>query len=454
MRVRVAALLLLALPAWAQAPSELRSRADLTLESKEALHRFTVPAEAYRHARRDLGDLRVLNGKDELVPFAFAGEAERAREAPAVVALPQFAVYAPGRDLRPESVDVTVRAEANGTLVSVQRRDAKAPVTKPVAWIVDASALPQPMQALIVEWEGGPGTEVVHARVEASEDLRSWSPVASLSALVRLEQAGRTISQPRIEFSPRKPRYLRITGDGPAFQLTSVKGELTSMPAAVKRTLRRVPATAGEKPGEYLVDLGGRLPVESVNVIFADNNSVAAAEIVSRDAPDGQWVSAGGANFYRLTLGGREVTAPALDIGRRPDRYWLIRTDPRGGGIGKALPSLEVAWRPAQVVFVARGDPVFHVAFGRGGAIGTSLPVEQLMPGYKRYAEYALPEAQVGAVTTSEPTTFERVTEKLGVTDGKKVGLWAVLLIGVGLLGFMAWRLMGQMKAPPTGKNG
>ena len=453
MKLRLAALLLTALPAFAQAPAELRSRADLTIESGDALHRFTVPADAYRNARRDLADLRVLNGKDELVPFAFAGESERGREAPVVTALPLFPVYPPERGVRPENVDITVRAEANGTLVSVHRRDAKAPAAKPVSWIVDASALTQPMQALIAEWERGPGTEVVHARVEASDDLRSWSPVTSLSALVRLEQAGRKISQPRIEFAARKPKYLRITGDGPAFQLTAVSAELTSAPAAVKRTLRRVPATAGEKTGEYLVDLGARLPVETVNVIFADNNSLAGAEILSRDATDAPWNSAGGATFYRLTLEGREVQSPALDIGRRPDRYWLIRTDPKGGGIGKTPPSLEVAWRPAQVVFIARGEPVFHVAFGRGDAVRSALPVEQLMPGYKRYAEFALPEAQVGAVTTSEPTTFERVTEKLGVTDGKRVGLWAILLIGVGLLGFMAWRLMGQMKAAPNNKS-
>ena len=462
MTLRTLALLLLVFPAWAQSPADFRSHADLTLTSKEALHRFALPPEAYRDARRDLADLRVFNGKDEMVPFAFAGEAERAREAASMVELKIFPVMAavPGAAITAAgNVDITVRVQADGTLVSVQQRPgaaAKAPA-RAVSWVLDASALPKPMQAITVEWDTGPGSEVVRASVEASDDLKSWQPLATRAPLVRLEQGGQVLSQPRIEFAPRKAKYLRVTGEGNAFVLRAVKAELTTSVTPIERTRRAYPASAGEKAGEFVVDLGARVPVEAVRVVFADNNSIAPAEILSRDPTDRPWQPAASASFYRLTRNGAEIESPAIDVGRRPDRYWLIRIDPRTGGVGRAAPSLEVSWRPVPVVFVARGDAPFRVAFGKPDAPRASLPVETLMPGYERFAEYQLPEAKVGAVSTTEATSMQRISETLGVQSPKRIGLWAILLAGVGLLAFMAWRLMGQVKKarpePPPGEG-
>jgi len=204
------------------------------------------------------------------------------------------------------------------------------------------------------------------------------------------------LSQPRIEFSPRKAKYLRVTGEGNAFALRAVKAELTTSITPVERTRRAYPASAGEKPGEFVVDLGARVPVEAVRVAFADNNSIAPTEILSRDATDRPWQPPASATFYRLSVAEPRSESPAVDVGRRPDRYWMIRIDPRTGGVGRTAPSLEVSWRPVPVVFVARGDAPFRVAFGKPDAPHASLPVETLMPGYERFAEYQVPEAKVG----------------------------------------------------------
>ena len=56
--------------------------APLILEGKGAIYALTLPAEAYRGiARRDLADLRVLNGAGEVVPHALERQAATEKQA-------------------------------------------------------------------------------------------------------------------------------------------------------------------------------------------------------------------------------------------------------------------------------------------------------------------------------------------------------------------------------------
>jgi hypothetical protein len=450
------AMVLAALPALAQSPAEFRSNAEVTPTTRDALHRFTLPVEAYRDARRDLADLRVFNSQGETVPFAIAGEADQAREAPATAALAQFPVFGAPAGAQASNLDVSVRTRPDGTVISVRQRSRPAPEQRPVAWLLDASAVRSPLHALILDWEAGRGAEIVRVGIEASDDLKSWQTIASQAVLVRVEQGGQVLSQPRVEFARRTAKYLRVTGASQAFQLKSARAEMGGGVLPLPREKRTYTATAGAKPGEYAFDLGARLPVESVRVAFAVPNSVAPVDILSRDVESAEWRFVASGTFYRLTREGAELESPALDIGRRADRYWMLRIDPRSGGVGASPPSLEVAWRAAQVVFVARGEPPFRVAFGslgaaRTDATRTALPVSSLIPGYERNEEHKLPAAVVGAVQTVA-VSGESWRKIVGDVSPRKLGLWSVLLLGVAFLGFMAWRLSRQMQAPPSAK--
>ena len=72
------------------------------------------------------------------------------------------------------------------------------------------------------------------------------------------------------------------------------------------------------------------------------------------------------------------------------------------------------------------------------------FPVSSLVPGYERLAEWRLPEARVGAVENGPgPTSWEQLTAS---TSPRHVALWLILLGGVAMLGFMAWRLSRQVR--------
>ncbi|HEX3061230.1 MAG TPA: DUF3999 family protein, partial [Usitatibacter sp.] len=71
---RIAALLIVSLPAFGQSAGDFRWEAPVTVSGGDALNRLTLPFEAYRDARPDFGDLRLFNAAGEALPIAFAGE--------------------------------------------------------------------------------------------------------------------------------------------------------------------------------------------------------------------------------------------------------------------------------------------------------------------------------------------------------------------------------------------
>lgn len=432
-------LLLAALPAWAQAPG-FRSSAPLTLEGKDALHRVALPFEAYRDARRDLADVRIFDSRGEPVPIAWAGEPEAVRQVPASFELPAFPVTRMAPSGVGAGAEVTVRA-ADGTLVAVRSKGpANRAAARPVAYLIDASAVKIPIGALVLDWKAGAGTEVVHVRIESSDDLKGWSSVAS-APVVKVEAAGRALQQPRIEFAPRKAKYFRMTWDAAGFVLGSVRAEGAPEMKAAPRAVRIVPATATGKPGEFQFDLGARLPVEALRIVPAETNSVVSASLFSREDESAEWRPVTAAPFYRLQREGAEAQSPPIEIGRHAARYWMARLAKGSSG---GAPALEAHWRAAQLIFVARGAEPYTIAFGKARETAAALPVSSLIPNYEPRAELRLAQSRIGAVSSAPPPSrWERF---VGEMDARRLTLWAVLVGAVAALGFMAWRLYRQMR--------
>jgi hypothetical protein len=283
----------------------------------------------------------------------------------------------------------------------------------------------------------------VNVTVQASDDLRSWSSVAS-SPIVGLEANGRIVSQPRVEFSPRKVKYFRVTWDAPSFELAGVRAEHEQRGVAPKRHSLTVNATPGPAAGEFVFDLGGRLPVEALRLVPAQPNSVLSTLIFTRDDEKEPWRPLASASFYRLEHGGKELQSNAIEIGRRPARYWLVRLAP--GSSAGAAPTMEVAWKNPSLVFVAQGEGPFHLAFGNAQAASTALPLTSLVP--VTPTPLKLGRARVGTVRAGPPPT--RWESLVGEMRPRRIALWGILIAGVALLGFMAWRLSRQMRPPPA----
>ena len=106
-----------------------------------------------------------------------------------------------------------------------------------------------------------------------------------------------------------------------------------------------------------------------------------------------------------------------------------------------------MAVRATQLVFLARGEPPFSLALGNASVKAASLPLSTLIPDYSPERLKALGQATLVGEIAVKPPAIAALPE--AGTDWKKLGLWAVLLLGVAALGAMAYSLL---RKPPVAR--
>lgn len=432
---------------------EFTHSADLALEGTGAIYALELPIEVHRGIqRRDLGDLRVVNGVGEIVPHALLrpGGSERKEAAP--LAVPFFPLLgAPGRAL--EDLAVRVERRPDGTVKTiVTTADRKAPERRVVAYVIDASAAASALRELRFDWQAGPEGTSLEARIEASDDLRAWRTLATGPLLV-LRQGEALLERRALAFPPSRAKYFRLSWRGarPELKLSAATALPVDEKADTPRAWLRVEGATGAKPGEYAFELPRSIPADRLRFELPQENTVASAAIVLQDRPGAAERAVVSAVLYRMTHDGRKLVNPDLEIAPTTAARWLLRVDVRGGGLGNGLPVLQAGWVPYRLVFVARGEPPFRILFGNDEVASAATGVQSLVPGYA--ADKPLPAlaARLGELRRRElarPSGAEAVSAFLETMDRRKMWLWSSLVIAVLVIVGMAWRLTRQMPGP------
>lgn len=440
--------------AGAERPTDFAYGIPLEADGKDALYEVTLPAAVYQGvARADLGDLRVFNGGNEVVPHALRPRRMTETEAVAPVALTLFPLKAEA-GASVDAISIRMRRGAGGTSsIDVTSTGGKASgEQRVVGYLVDLSRLDRALRAIDFDWQAVPDGFAGKIRIDASEDLGSWTTLVPGAPLVSLEMAGQRLQQKRVELPRQKVKYLRLSwahGGGATPAITSARGEPVGRTVEAPREWLTFNSTKGEKPGEYLFDLRGHLPIDRLRLQLPEVNTVVQIELLARGKSEAPWRPVVRGVVYRLRRDGNEIASPELQAGSATERYWLLRVDQRGGGIGSGMPRLEAGWVPSSLVFAARGEPPFQLAYGNREAKPAAYAIETLIPGYSDAGGAKIRTAKTGA---QQATGSPGAQRELGgearlkeAIDWKRWSLWAALVLGVLVLGAMAWRLMGQL---------
>ena len=197
-----------------------------------------------------------------------------------------------------------------------------------------------------------------------------------------------------------------------------------------------------------MFDLGGTFPIDRVALDLPEINTVAPAQIYSRRDPKDEWRPVAGTVFYRLRHhDANETTSPATRIVATPARHWKVTVDPRAGGLGSKPPTMIAFWRPHTLVFAARGNGPFELAYGSAQAKPVALPIDTLVPGFDaRVTPATFAVATAGAATT--PPAMAALRQPV---DVKRWLLWGALGLATLVLGWMAYALARQMRVPAAG---
>jgi hypothetical protein len=430
------------------AQAEYTTQVPLALEGEGPWYRLELPLGLQMAARHtDLRDLRVLNAEGEELAYALTLGSAQPQERRQEATVKWFPLH--GAADAAAAPAIRVQRSTAGTLVEVAPEQAGQGEQVLRGWLLDASAFDQPLHRLQLDWSSDQ-EGFQRFTIEASDDLQHWRRWED-GQIARLSFADERVEQREVQLPGAKARYLRLLWQAPqqapallAARLVSIESQDLAPPLAWSAPL----APSSTRAGEYSWELPLSLSLQKVRVQLPPGNVLAPVSLSSRDSGKLEWRPLASGLLYRLPENGKEVLQDEIELYGMPVQQLRLRVDARGGGLGSEAPQIRVAVRGTQVVFLARGSAPYRLAVGDVSVRSAALPLGTLIPGYEPSRLASLGRAI--APETVPEVVREAAAAAQSAADWKRIGLWAVLLAGVALLGGMAFSLL---RKPQTSEH-
>ncbi|WP_112196894.1 DUF3999 domain-containing protein [Pseudomonas sp. LG1E9] len=430
-----------------EGPADFTHRVPLSVSGNGPWYRLELPLAVQLNARQaDLSDVRVFNAAGEPQAYALSRQSSQRTESRNVADVKWFPLYA--ADTQETLPGVVMKTTSEGTLVEIKPSSAAKPGKQVLrGWVLDASAIKAPLQQLSLDWsreqEG-----FQRFSIEASDDLQRWEPWGE-GQVARLSFADERVEQHDVSLPGRPARYLRLVWKGQAAPLLTSAKLVSATRSSLPMPLVWSQPVAGTrlKAGEYSWQLPTGLSVERLRIELKQPNTLAPVTLSGRSDAKQTWQPLSNGLLYRLTQNGQDVVQDELQLPGQVVTELKLQVDERGGGLGADAPALGFAVRATQLVFLARGEPPFSLALGNASVKAANLPLSTLIPDYSAERLDTLGQAKVaGEMTVASPAVVAAVDDG---PNWKKLGLWAVLLLGVAALGAMAYSLL---RKPPAAR--
>jgi hypothetical protein len=426
---------------------------ELTVSARNAVVQLRLPKEVYLHSRSaSLNDLRVFDAAGKMLPFALMQPAPKVQARIEQIPVKMFPVATGERGTEVQN-DVDIRTSADGTVTSVTTRrtpygaaarDAGAVLVLDLSR--PAGTHSRPVNALIFMLPDGVDNYQAQVQLEVSDDLQRWE-TAGFAHLSRLRNSKLdTLQNNRMEFEARSFRYARLTWRQgrpvPFSGILAESPESTEVPPALD-SVTLLPHD-GLIAGELVYDAGIAIPVRRMNLEFAEQNIVMPVLIgshVKRPADSTlAFAPRRQATFFKINQDGQERKSGELALDDLHAQAWVLRPVEQSS----ARPHMTLSWAPEALVFMASGAPPYTLHFGRAGATPGQRDFSQVAPGFTARELQALEQAAPGKLTHNSAAPAAQ--DDSAPARLRIIALWSVLLLGVAVLAFMAWRLLRQMK--------
>lgn len=420
-----------------------------------AIYSLMVPDEVYRVVRRaDLGDIRILNADGEAVPHVLRQPAEEKTDQHDRENVPFFPLAERPESDRQGNLALDVRRRADGMIVSVAADTAAATDDNGERkYLLDLSGLKSETGKLEFAWQGSNLAFTV-VNLSESDDLRHWRPLVDRAVLADLEFGGHRVSRKDIVPPAAPLRYLMLTGhEGQRLPDLQKVTAFSEKPAERKQRswLSLGEGRVGREGNRIVIEYtsDSRLPADAAKLRFPEANSMIRASVQSRSNEESQWIARCSAVFYALARGGGAIANDMCSFGQTSDSHWRLEIIENGLGLEKSgkVPSLELGWTAAELLFIARGPAPFTLAFGSGrleedaGQPATGM-ILQAVSG-KEAEQLVKPAIPGNRIELGGKDALTRPPPPL---PWKQWLLWSVLCLGVGLLALMVRHLLRDLR--------
>jgi hypothetical protein len=451
-------LLILIFPAWPVLAGDTVTAEDfayglpLRIEDGAAISSLIIPEEVYRTARRaDLGDVRVFNGNGEAVPHLLRTAERHAATVKNVANIPFFPLSEDVGRRDEGAAAVHVERNADGLIVNLTADTAAGGSSNEKrTYLLDLTGREKETGKLGFIWREGP--PLLAVRLLESDDLVHWHSLVDHAILADLDYGGHRIEQKTLVLPTRPLRYLKLLArDG--HNLPDLQEVMAYSEKLAERKQRHWSLLADGQVVQNKQGLGidydavGHPPVDRVKLHFPENNSMLRATVQSRPDTTSPWIPRCSTVFFALTVEGTAIENTLCSFEPVSDSHWRLEIIEDGAGLATSgrVPTLELGWTAAEVLFVARGPAPFTLAFGSGRAGTSDQPdigmILQAVSG--RDADHLISPAEVGE-------RFDLGGQKALAAPPpplpwKQWLLWAVLILGAVILAFMVRRLLHEM---------
>lgn len=451
-------------------PSDYGWSMPVSVPAGTGVARLPLPKEVYLHARTaNLADVRLVDRDGQRLPFAISTPPAQANTQRSSITARIFPVTGGAADGGLQNVEI--RTGSDGRLLSVSASAGGGTATAG-----------KTLQALILDiGQQAPGSRIGALRftppanagdysaqvlLEVSDDLKQWDGVGTTTLNWLSNSDTQTLANDSIAFAPRAFRYARLSWqDGQPLVFAAIAAQAVSeTEAAPLRASIVLQGVAGKQANEWRYATPIAIPADSIALQFAQANVVLPVTLgvyrqsnyvpqrrlhlhrQTRPAQGEYFDPLLSTSFYRISDAGKERVSGELAMPVVQTTQWILRPQTEGTALPASAPSLRLGWTPETLVFLAGGKPPYHLLFGKADAQPVAQPLSQVAPGYRDGELQALPIATVGALTARAGAADVALARQDKGPPWRLAALWAALLLGVGVLGFFAWRLLSQMK--------
>jgi hypothetical protein len=418
--------------------------------------------DIYRYsANAQLTDLLVLDQQGNKLPYRLNTPKEKTQVKSKQTPVRFFPVPV---GASPDTLlilsSASIRLSDNAISVDVQK-GANAPVQdqqKPTDfYLVDLSDTATRVDALIVDW---PAEQHQYLEVEASgtNDMTNWTPLKK-STLVQLQKEGEHLIRNKValQLSEKQYAYLRLkferaenvtinnilienietVGNAPAVEEWRVEGHLAkSQESALlaPRHTNQLPVAAWE----FLRD--DIAPLHSISLSLGDSVYGDNIKVFSRRTDKQPWQLVYQGIWFNAKVGSELQQSDAIPVHHNSDTQWRIEFNEQASASLK--PSLVFHRSMQTLQFIANNAAPYSIA------IDTQATAD-----HQAIHAQIFSQLITGKDTPWEPAVSEPLNPKLSsfsrhqmAFSWRSVLFWLVLISAVGVLVFVAMRLVGQMR--------
>jgi hypothetical protein len=315
------------------------------------------------------------------------------------------------------------------------------------AYIVDTRQLKHSIEALEFSWNPIDNGFIGRIMIDGSNNLEDWSEVGS-GAVADLRENDASVIQRSVKVRKSSHDYLRIRWEGMPEQwsLSRIQGfYVTGVTTIARKSITLEASGEDAKDGGRIFDLGGAPKVDRLRVVLTQPNTVISATIYFWSERQQRWVQAASGSHHHIGRGNAVVESGAIRLNKvRTSRFKVVVTR---GQPGTAM-RLEVGWRPDSLIFLAQGGAPYTLAAGRAADAENHFPQQRIF-GDRSIVGLSASNGRVAAASLGARYPLGgadslRVTKSV---NWRQLSLWIGLILGVAFVGFMATRVIRDLKA-------